>query len=44
MKPDRDSLEARARRRVGMKFGFFVHALVYLVVNLGLLALSRTPS
>jgi 2TM domain len=30
------SLEARARRRVGIKLGFYTHALVYVLVNLGL--------
>jgi hypothetical protein len=33
-------LEARARRRVGIKTGFYVHALVFVLVNLGLLALN----
>ncbi len=31
-----DDLEQRARRRVGMKLGFYVHALVYVLVNGGL--------
>lgn len=35
-----DDIEARARRRVGMKTGFYVHALVYVLVNLGLLVLN----
>lgn len=35
-------IEARARRRVGIKTGFYVHALVYVLVNLGLLALNTT--
>lgn len=31
---DRDSsIEARARRRVGLKMGFIVHASVFVVVN-----------
>jgi hypothetical protein len=33
-------LEDRARRRVGMKLGFYTHALIYLLVNLGLFALA----
>lgn len=41
MKRDEDSLEARARRRVGRKIGFYIHAFVYLVVNLGLFALNQ---
>ena len=43
MKADRDSLsiEARAQRRVRRKVGFFIHALVFLVVNLGLFAFSQ---
>lgn len=35
-----DSLERRARRRVGLKMGFLVHLLVYGLVNLGLFALN----
>lgn len=34
-------LERRARRRVGMKMGFYIHALVFVLVNLGLFALNR---
>jgi hypothetical protein len=34
------SLERRARRRVGMKMGFAIHALVFVLVNLGLFALN----
>ena len=30
------SLEARARRRVGRKIGFYTHALVFILVNTGL--------
>ena len=41
MKQDHDSLEARARRRVGMKMGFFVHALVSVIVNVGLYTLNQ---
>lgn len=40
MKADRDSLEARAQRRVRRKMGFFIHAFVFLAVNLGLFAMS----
>jgi 2TM domain len=36
---DLDTLESRARRRVGRKLGFYVHALVYVAVNLGLYAI-----
>ncbi|HRP27145.1 MAG TPA: 2TM domain-containing protein [Burkholderiaceae bacterium] len=35
-----DDIEARARRRVGMKMGFYTHALVYVLVNLGLFAID----
>lgn len=40
--PDTDdrSLERLARRRVGIKTGFYTHALVYVLVNLGLLAIN----
>ncbi len=31
-----DSVEARAKRRVARKLGFYVHALVFVLVNLGL--------
>jgi len=31
--PDDNSIEARARRRVGMKIGFYVHAMVFVLVN-----------
>ena len=33
-------IEARARRRVNMKMGFYTHALVYVLVNLGLFAIN----
>ena len=36
---DRD-LRAQARRRVGRKMGFYVHATVYVLVNLGLWAVA----
>ena len=35
-----DDIESRARRCVGMKLGFYTHALVYVLVNLGLFAIS----
>jgi hypothetical protein len=35
-------LEARARRRVGRKIGFGIHALVFVLVNLGLFAINAT--
>jgi len=37
---DADDIESRARRRVRMKMGFYTHALVYLLVNLALLAIN----
>ena len=43
--PDADAeaaLEARARRRVGIKTGFYIHALVYVLVNLGLFVLNTS--
>lgn len=35
-----NDIEARARRRVGMKMGFYMHALVYVLVNLGFLVIN----
>jgi hypothetical protein len=35
-----DDLHARARRRVGIKMGFYTHALVFVLVNLGLFTLN----
>ena len=35
-----DDIETRARRRVGIKLGFYTHATVYVLVNLGLFALN----
>jgi hypothetical protein len=40
MSRDSQDLHTRARRRVGMKIGFAIHALVYVCVNLGLWALA----
>ena len=36
----RDPIEREARRRVGMKMGFLIHALVFVLVNLGMFALN----
>ncbi len=38
----RDPIERQARRRVGMKMGFYIHALVFVLVNLGMFALNFT--
>ena len=35
-----DDLETRARRRVGRKMGFYIHAFVFVLVNLGLYAIN----
>lgn len=35
-----DNLERQARKRAGARMGWYLHAAVYLVVNLGLTALS----
>jgi len=35
-----DDLHARASRRVGIKMGFCTHALVFVLVNLGLFTLN----
>lgn len=42
MRPDLNDteIEARARRRVKTRTGFYVHALVFLLVNLGLFGLN----
>jgi hypothetical protein len=37
-KPPRDSLEGRAHRRVNRKLRFYMHVLVFVLVNGGLLA------
>jgi hypothetical protein len=37
---DEGLLEQRARRRVGIKMGFYIHALVYVLVNAGLFAFN----
>lgn len=42
MKAERElSIEARAQRRVRRKIGFFIHATVFVLVNLGLFALNQ---
>ena len=38
--PPHDDLMRQARRRAGAKLGWYTHLCVYLVVNLGLYALS----
>ncbi|CAN5900503.1 2TM domain-containing protein [soil metagenome] len=35
-----DDLETRARRRVKLKMGFFIHAFVFVLVNAGLYAID----
>lgn len=40
MSDDIRSLESRAKRRVGMKLAFYVHALVYVLVNGGLYVIN----
>ena len=35
-----DDIETRARRRVGIKLGFYTHATVFVLVNLGLFAVN----
>ncbi len=37
---DNDSLESRAERRVRRKMGFYIHAFVFVTVNLGLYAIN----
>lgn len=37
---EQDSLERQARRRAGLKMGWYLHALVYATVNALLAALS----
>ncbi|HSI57445.1 MAG TPA: 2TM domain-containing protein [Ideonella sp.] len=36
-----DELMQRAKRRVGMKLGFYTHALVFVLVNLGLFFINN---
>ncbi|MBO9679495.1 MAG: 2TM domain-containing protein [Acidovorax sp.] len=40
MIPD-DDIERLARKRAGAKLGWYMHALVYVVVNLAVFAFSR---
>ena len=37
-----NALRKRARRRVGIRTGFYIHALVYALVNFGLFALNTS--
>lgn len=36
-----EAIEQLARRRAGAKLGWYIHALVFTLVNLGLFAISR---
>lgn len=36
-----DEIQARAKRRVDMKLGFYTHAVVFVCVNLGLFAINQ---
>lgn len=40
--PDDRDVEARARRRVAMRTGWYTHALVFVLVNAALIALNAT--
>ena len=40
MKNDETTLQRQARRRVNQKMGFYIHATVFVLVNLGLAVLS----
>jgi len=40
MQTTESALQRQARRRVNQKMGFYIHATVFVVVNLGLAALS----
>ena len=40
MQDEDTSIEARAMRRVRRKLGFYIHALVFVVVNAGLFAIN----
>ena len=39
---DDRAIEREARKRVGMKLGFFIHALVFVLVNAGLYAINAS--
>ncbi len=38
--PSDEALRRKAQRRVKLKMGFFIHAGIYVLVNLGLLAIN----
>ena len=40
--PTLSDIEKRARRRAGAKMGWYIHAFVYVVVNLGLVGLAAS--
>jgi hypothetical protein len=40
MQTNEHELQRRARRRVNQKMGFYIHATVYVLVNLGLAAID----
>ena len=40
METTESALQRQARRRVNQKMGFYIHATVFVVVNLGLAALN----
>jgi hypothetical protein len=40
MRTDQDTIERQARRRAGAKMGWYIHAGVYIAVNLLLAAVS----
>ena len=40
--PAPSDVERLARRRVGAKMGWYIHAFVYVLVNFGLVALSAS--
>jgi len=40
MQANEHELQRRARRRVNQKMGFYIHATVYVLVNLGLAAID----
>jgi hypothetical protein len=42
MQTTEPELQRQARRRVNQKLGFYIHATVFVLVNLGLAALSWT--
>jgi hypothetical protein len=40
--PSQPNIEKLARRRAGAKMGWYIHAFVYVLVNLGLVTLSAS--